>query len=120
MMSIKGKAYIAGAYEHPTRKAPDTSVAQLHAESAAGTEIHVLTVPGPAGTGQRVGGRLRMHLRHRFVRSLARRVLIRPRDIGLALDAHHASFSDVDHDVVLFHRHRTRIRSSGFVPCGKH
>jgi acetyl-CoA C-acetyltransferase len=35
-MSIKGKAYIAGAYEHPTRKAPDKSVAQLHAESAAG------------------------------------------------------------------------------------
>ena len=35
-MSIKGKAYIAGAYEHPTRKAPDKSVAQLHAESAIG------------------------------------------------------------------------------------
>ena len=31
-MSIKGKAYIVGAYEHPTRKAPDKSVAQLHAE----------------------------------------------------------------------------------------
>ncbi len=35
-MSIKGKAYIAGAYEHPTRKAPDKSVAQLHAEAARG------------------------------------------------------------------------------------
>ncbi len=35
-MSIKGKAYIAGAYEHPTRKAPDKTVAQLHAESAKG------------------------------------------------------------------------------------
>jgi acetyl-CoA C-acetyltransferase len=35
-MSIKGKAYIAGIYEHPTRKAPDKSVAQLHAESARG------------------------------------------------------------------------------------
>ena len=35
-MSIRGQAYIAGAYEHPTRKAPDKSVAQLHAESAAG------------------------------------------------------------------------------------
>ncbi|MED6309297.1 MAG: thiolase domain-containing protein [Pseudomonadota bacterium] len=35
-MSIKGKAYIAGIYEHPTRKALDKSVAQLHAESAAG------------------------------------------------------------------------------------
>jgi acetyl-CoA C-acetyltransferase len=35
-MSIKGQAYIAGAYEHPTRKAPDSSVAQLHAEVALG------------------------------------------------------------------------------------
>jgi acetyl-CoA C-acetyltransferase len=35
-MSINGKAYIVGAYEHPTRKAPDKSVAQLHAESALG------------------------------------------------------------------------------------
>src|SRR5262249_53584184 len=35
-MTIKGKAYIVGAYEHPTRKAPDKSVAQLHAESAPG------------------------------------------------------------------------------------
>ncbi len=35
-MSIKGKAYIAGAYEHPTRKAPDKSVYQLHAECAKG------------------------------------------------------------------------------------
>jgi acetyl-CoA C-acetyltransferase len=35
-MSIKGKAYLAGAYEHPTRKAPDKSVAQLHAEVAKG------------------------------------------------------------------------------------
>jgi acetyl-CoA C-acetyltransferase len=35
-MSIKGKAYIAGAYEHPTRLAKDKSVAQLHAESALG------------------------------------------------------------------------------------
>jgi acetyl-CoA C-acetyltransferase len=35
-MSIKGKACIVGAYEHPTRKAPDKSVAQLHAEVAKG------------------------------------------------------------------------------------
>src|SRR5579871_2745550 len=35
-MTIKGKAYIAGAFEHPTRKAPDKSVAQLHAEVARG------------------------------------------------------------------------------------
>ncbi len=35
-MSINGKAYIAGVYEHPTRKATDKSLAQLHAESALG------------------------------------------------------------------------------------
>jgi acetyl-CoA C-acetyltransferase len=35
-MTIKGKAYIVGAYEHPLRKAPNTSVAQLHAEVAKG------------------------------------------------------------------------------------
>ena len=35
-MSIRDKAYIAGVYEHPTRKAVDRSLAQLHAESALG------------------------------------------------------------------------------------
>ncbi len=35
-MSINGKAYIVGAFEHPTRHAPDKSVAQLHAEVARG------------------------------------------------------------------------------------
>jgi acetyl-CoA C-acetyltransferase len=35
-MTIKGKAYIAGVYEHPTRKADDKSLAQLHAEVAKG------------------------------------------------------------------------------------
>ena len=35
-MSIKGKAYLVGAYEHPTRKAEGKSVAQLHAEVAKG------------------------------------------------------------------------------------
>jgi acetyl-CoA C-acetyltransferase len=35
-MSLKGKAYIVGAWEHPTRKAPDTSLMQLHAECAKG------------------------------------------------------------------------------------
>ncbi len=35
-MTIKGKAYIAGAFEHPTRLAKDKSVAQLHAEVAKG------------------------------------------------------------------------------------
>ncbi|MFJ8065477.1 thiolase domain-containing protein [Psychrobacillus sp. NPDC096426] len=35
-MSIKGVAYIAGAFEHPTRKAENKSVAALHAECAKG------------------------------------------------------------------------------------
>lgn len=35
-MSLRGKAYIAGIYEHPTRKATDISLAQLHAEVAKG------------------------------------------------------------------------------------
>jgi acetyl-CoA C-acetyltransferase len=35
-MSIKGRAYVMGAYEHPTRDAPDKTTAQLHAESARG------------------------------------------------------------------------------------
>src|SRR5579864_3194280 len=35
-MSIKRKACIAGVFEHPTRKAPDKSLAQLHAEVAQG------------------------------------------------------------------------------------
>jgi acetyl-CoA C-acetyltransferase len=35
-MSIRGKARIAGAYEHPERKIPDKSVAQVHAEVALG------------------------------------------------------------------------------------
>ena len=35
-MTIKGCAYIVGAFEHPTRKAPDKPTALLHAECAAG------------------------------------------------------------------------------------
>src|SRR5437899_9794089 len=35
-LTIKGKAYIAGIYEHQTRHAPDKSTAQLHAEVAKG------------------------------------------------------------------------------------
>ena len=35
-MSIKGKAYVMGAFEHPTRDAPDKTTAQLHAECANG------------------------------------------------------------------------------------
>ena len=35
-MTTSRKACIAGAFEHPTRKAPDKTVAQLHAECARG------------------------------------------------------------------------------------
>ncbi len=35
-MSLKGKAYIAGIYEHPVRKAPNLSTPQIHMESAIG------------------------------------------------------------------------------------
>ncbi len=35
-MTLNNKAFIVGAFEHPTRKAPDKSVAQIHAESAIG------------------------------------------------------------------------------------
>ncbi len=35
-MSIKGKAFIAGAYEHPDRKIPGKSLARVHAEVASG------------------------------------------------------------------------------------
>ncbi len=35
-MTIRDRAYIAGAFEHPTRHAPDKSTPQLHAECAAG------------------------------------------------------------------------------------
>ncbi len=35
-MSRPSKAYIAGVFEHPTRRAVDKTVAQLHAEVAAG------------------------------------------------------------------------------------
>jgi acetyl-CoA C-acetyltransferase len=35
-MSISGKAYIGGIYEHPTRNAVDKSLPQLHAEVAKG------------------------------------------------------------------------------------
>ena len=35
-MSIRGKAYIGGIYEHPARKIENKSLAQLHAECAKG------------------------------------------------------------------------------------
>ncbi len=38
-MSIRGKACIAGIYEHPTRKADGLSLAQIHAEVARGALV---------------------------------------------------------------------------------
>jgi acetyl-CoA C-acetyltransferase len=35
-VSIKGKAYVVGAWEHPRREIPDLSTAQVHAECARG------------------------------------------------------------------------------------
>jgi len=35
-MSLRGKAYLAGVFEHPLRDAPDKTTAQLHAECARG------------------------------------------------------------------------------------
>ncbi|HEY9219779.1 MAG TPA: thiolase domain-containing protein, partial [Phenylobacterium sp.] len=35
-MSLKGKAFVMGAFEHPLRDAPDTTTPQLHAECAKG------------------------------------------------------------------------------------
>jgi acetyl-CoA C-acetyltransferase len=35
-MSINGKAYVAGIYEHPTRRADNISTSQLHADVALG------------------------------------------------------------------------------------
>jgi acetyl-CoA C-acetyltransferase len=57
-MSIKGKAYVVGAFEHPDRVIPDRSVAQIHAENTAGvlkdaglrlSDIDGLFVVGGAG-----------------------------------------------------------------------
>ncbi len=38
-MTLRGKAFIAGAYEHPGRKLPDTTLPQLHAEVAEGALV---------------------------------------------------------------------------------
>jgi acetyl-CoA C-acetyltransferase len=35
-MTIRGKAFLAGAFEHPGRELPDRNVPQIHAEVAAG------------------------------------------------------------------------------------
>jgi acetyl-CoA C-acetyltransferase len=57
-MSIRGKAYIVGAFEHPDRVIPDRSVAQIHAENTSGvlkdaglklSDIDGLFIVGGAG-----------------------------------------------------------------------
>src|SRR6266568_6753940 len=57
-MSINGKAYVVGAFEHPDRIIPDRSVAQIHAENTAGvladaglklSDIDGLFIVGGAG-----------------------------------------------------------------------
>jgi acetyl-CoA C-acetyltransferase len=57
-MSIRGEAHIAGAYEHPTREAPNTSTAELHADVVDGalddaglskSDVDALFVTWPRG-----------------------------------------------------------------------
>lgn len=63
-MSNTGMAYIVGAYEHPTRKAPDKSVAALHAECAKGAladaGLTLADVDGYFCAGDAPGGALSM------------------------------------------------------------
>ena len=35
-MSLRGRAFIAGAFEHPRREIPDRTIPQIHAEVAVG------------------------------------------------------------------------------------
>lgn len=55
-MSIRGKAHIAGAYEHPLRDLPQHSVQQIHAECAMGAladaGLSIQDVDGYFSTGQ--------------------------------------------------------------------
>jgi len=55
-MSIRGKAYIAGAFEHPLRDLPQHSVQQIHAECAIGAladaGLSLRDVDGYFSTGQ--------------------------------------------------------------------
>lgn len=74
-MSINGKAYIVGAFEHPTRKAPDKSVAQLHAECARGAiadagltksdvDGYFCTGDAPGAGGLNLANYMGLRLRH--------------------------------------------------------
>ena len=55
-MTIRGKAHIAGAFEHPLRDLPDHSVQQIHAECAVGAladaGLSIRDVDGYFSTGQ--------------------------------------------------------------------
>lgn len=59
-MSIKGAAYIVGAFEHPGRVLPDISASQIHAECAFGAladaGLSVSDVDGYLVSGEAPGG----------------------------------------------------------------
>lgn len=63
-MSLRGAAYIAGAYEHPGRVLPDKSVAQVHAEVAIGAlrdaGLSLSDVDGYFCSGDAPGGPIAM------------------------------------------------------------
>ena len=74
-MSINGKAYIAGAYEHPTRYAPDKSIAQLHMECARGAlddaglsfsdvDAYFCALDGPGGSPAYMADYLNLKLKY--------------------------------------------------------
>ena len=74
-MSARSQAFIAGAFEHPTRFAPDKSVAQLHAECARGAladaGLSIKDVDGyfcagdaPDGNGPAMVDYLNLRLKH--------------------------------------------------------
>ncbi len=81
-MSIKGKSYIVGIYEHPTRLAQDKTVPMLHAECAKGA----LEDAGPQQERHR-----RLFLRrrrHAGSRRLVDRGLPRPEAAAHRFDRH--------------------------------
>ena len=62
-MTGPSSAYIVGAYEHPTRLAPEKSVPQLHAECAVGAltdaGLSLSDVDGYFCAGDAPGARMR-------------------------------------------------------------
>jgi acetyl-CoA C-acetyltransferase len=63
-MSIRGSAFIVGAYEHPGRVLPDKSTAQIHAEAAIGAlrdaGLTLADVDGYFASGDAPGGAIAM------------------------------------------------------------